>query len=382
MNSSIAGGFIAGGPETPPISPLVVLGAENGLRTTTNGSGDRVVQLGEPANTTDTGVAQLLHETFIPMNGSGLNFNSNNFNRVRLFPGSFGLPFGITFVDSISGDTGIGAVDGRLSMLDASGNPRFKYDPATNTFQFSDSSIGSFSTSFLIGGACSGIGRSTGLTISHSGLAGLFNGSTFRNASNANTASTGVQVLNDGNVSLLMQILSSTHTTLGNLAILQASGGAPGLFLASAFATGFIGFSIGNVGPGAGEKMRLTSNGNLGIGVVAPAAVVHTKAGIAGANGAPFQYTSGVAAQTALQNGAKNYDGANEYLTAGGVNYTIAKTLTVTQALNFGSTASLSSTDLSLTLTGAALGDVVVLGVPNGSTTSNGMYRLVLFSEL
>lgn len=43
-------------------------------------------------------------------------------------------------------------------------------------------------------------------------------------------------------------------------------------------------------------------------------------------------------------------------------------------ALNFGSTAAGTSTDLTITLTGAILGDGVILGIPNGATLANGVF--------
>lgn len=51
--------------------------------------------------------------------------------------------------------------------------------------------------------------------------------------------------------------------------------------------------------------------------------------------------------------------------------YTVAKVLTNTATLDFGSTAAQTSTDLTITVTGAAVGDAVYVGVPNGSVTNN-----------
>ncbi len=118
------------------------------------------------------------------------------------------------------------------------------------------------------------------------------------------------------------------------------------------------------------------TNGRVCIGnnVVTPTAILHLLQGVAGVSGAPFKYTAGVAAQTVLENGAKNFNGTNEFITAGGVNYTIAKTLTNTAALDFPNTAAQASSDLTIGVTGAALGDVVLLGVPNASQPANSCY--------
>ncbi len=48
--------------------------------------------------------------------------------------------------------------------------------------------------------------------------------------------------------------------------------------------------------------------------------------------------------------------------------------LTGSASLNFGNTAAGASSDLTITVTGAAVGDVVTLGVPNGSVGGNGVF--------
>lgn len=53
---------------------------------------------------------------------------------------------------------------------------------------------------------------------------------------------------------------------------------------------------------------------------------------------------------------------------------TVAITLTATASLNFPSTSASTHSDLTITVTGAALGDCVVLGVPNGAVVSNSCY--------
>jgi hypothetical protein len=45
-----------------------------------------------------------------------------------------------------------------------------------------------------------------------------------------------------------------------------------------------------------------------------------------------------------------------------------------TATLNFPSTAAGASSDLTITITGAALNDVVIVGVPNGSTVATGCF--------
>lgn len=52
----------------------------------------------------------------------------------------------------------------------------------------------------------------------------------------------------------------------------------------------------------------------------------------------------------------------------------VPTTLSGSATLNFGSTAAGASTDLTVTVTGAADGDVCTVGVPNGSITANGVF--------
>lgn len=113
--------------------------------------------------------------------------------------------------------------------------------------------------------------------------------------------------------------------------------------------------------------------GKIGIGVTSPAAVLQLAAGTATANTAPLKFTSGTNLTTP-ENGAVEYNGTNYFVTSGATRYTLAKTLTNTATLNFGSTAAGSSADLTITVTGAADGDAVSLAVPNAAVLSNSSY--------
>jgi len=53
---------------------------------------------------------------------------------------------------------------------------------------------------------------------------------------------------------------------------------------------------------------------------------------------------------------------------------TLAYRITSVAFLNFPNTTAGSSSDLTMTLTGAVVGDAVILGVPNGSTSTNGVF--------
>ena len=64
----------------------------------------------------------------------------------------------------------------------------------------------------------------------------------------------------------------------------------------------------------ATEKVRIDDVGNVGIGVTAPTADLHIKAGVATAEGAPLKFTSGTNLTTP-ENGAMEYDGTSLYFT-------------------------------------------------------------------
>lgn len=115
------------------------------------------------------------------------------------------------------------------------------------------------------------------------------------------------------------------------------------------------------------------NGGKIGIGVTSPAAVLQLAAGTATASTAPLKFTSGTNLTTP-ENGAVEYNGTNYFVTSGSTRYTLAKTLTNTATLNFGSTSAGSSADLTITVTGAADGDAVSLAVPNAAVLSNSSY--------
>lgn len=126
--------------------------------------------------------------------------------------------------------------------------------------------------------------------------------------------------------------------------------------------------SIQNIIFGTGNTATGTSisSGNIGIAVVAPSARLHLAAGTATASTAPLKLTSGTNLTTP-EAGAIEFDGTNYFVTSSTTRYTVAKTLTNTATLNFGSTLGQAFTDLTITVTGAVSGDVVSIGVPAGS---------------
>ncbi|MGI9160034.1 MAG: hypothetical protein ACR2K1_09810, partial [Saprospiraceae bacterium] len=121
------------------------------------------------------------------------------------------------------------------------------------------------------------------------------------------------------------------------------------------------------------ERMRVTAGGNVGIGLTAPTAALHLKAGTATANSAPLKFTSGTNLTTA-EAGAMEYNGTNLLFTPSTVRHTVNHGLTGSATLDFPSTGAQNSSDLTITVTGASDGDVVGLGVPNAAITANSCY--------
>jgi hypothetical protein len=68
------------------------------------------------------------------------------------------------------------------------------------------------------------------------------------------------------------------------------------------------------VGAGQTERMRIETNGNVGIGLTGPTAVLHLKAGTATASTAPLKLTSGTV-NTTPEAGAIEFDGTNLFVT-------------------------------------------------------------------
>jgi hypothetical protein len=117
----------------------------------------------------------------------------------------------------------------------------------------------------------------------------------------------------------------------------------------------------------------LYSSGKVGYGVTSPTALLHIAAGTATASTAPLKFTSGTNLTTA-EAGAMEFNGTNLFFSPSTTRHTVNHGLTGSATLNFPSTTTLLSADLTITVTGAADGDVVSLGVPNAAVNANTSY--------
>ena len=126
--------------------------------------------------------------------------------------------------------------------------------------------------------------------------------------SNQADATIGGQLLFGGN---------SSGFTPGGLMISSSKN-----FMAVTCEQGDIRFTKSTIINGANEHARFLNNGNLGIGVTAPSAYLHIKAGTATAGTAPIKLTAGTNLGTP-EDGAFEFDGTNLYFTVGGVRKTV-----------------------------------------------------------
>ena len=123
------------------------------------------------------------------------------------------------------------------------------------------------------------------------------------------------------------------------------------------------------------QNSRSYINSNTGFGVLDPTARLHLAAGTATASTAPLKFTSqGASLLNPVEAGAVEFNGTNLLFTPSATRYTVNHGLTGSATLNFPSTLTMLSADLTITVTGAADGDVVSLGVPNAAVNANTFY--------
>jgi hypothetical protein len=126
---------------------------------------------------------------------------------------------------------------------------------------------------------------------------------------------------------------------------------------------------------GRTERLTVKATGRIGINMTTPSARLHIAAGTATASTAPLKFTSqGASLLNPVEAGAVEFNGTNLLFTPSATRYTVNHGLTGSATLNFPSTLTMLSADLTITVTGAADGDVVSLGVPNAAVNANTSY--------
>lgn len=157
-----------------------------------------------------------------------------------------------------------------------------------------------------------------------------------------------------------------------------SSGTAPvvndGNSLGAAMTIGTNDGNLLNLETNGSTRLNVTSGGLVFVGgATTPTARLHIAAGTASANTSPLKLTSGTSLTTP-EAGAVEFDGTNYFVTSSSTRYTLAKTLSATATLDFPSISAEGSSNLTITVTGAATGDVTLIGIPSGSIPSNFSY--------
>ena len=119
---------------------------------------------------------------------------------------------------------------------------------------------------------------------------------------------------------------------------------------------------------------RFFGNGTMNIGAInddIPTALLALAAGTS--SKAPLRFTSGTNISTP-EAGTVEFNGTNLFFTPSTTRHTVNHGLTGSATLDFPSTTTLLSSDLTISVTGAADGDVVSLGVPNAAVNENTCY--------
>lgn len=184
----------------------------------------------------------------------------------------------------------------------------------------------------------------------------------------------------------IKQFISGTNVTQGTRLSLICDGGI-NITTGSITMAGNVNFSgatrnIGttdantfNIRTNGTSRVSALSGGQVGIGITVPTptAQLHLAASTTAASTGSLKLNEG-SRQSSAEDGTVNYVANNLEFTETSTVYTLAKTLTNTATLNFPSTIAGASSDLTITITGAADADVTALGLPNAAVVANGVY--------
>lgn len=232
-----------------------------------------------------------------------------------------------------------------------------------NTTGNSNSAVGSYAAYYTTKGNGN---IAIGAYALHSNDSGSYNIAVGLNAAyNSVAVSNNVAI---GINALYANVAGANNVVLGHYAGNTLNGGSNNILIGASIQP--------NISVSASNQLNIGNwiygdNGKIGLGVAAPTARLHVAAGSSSAP--PVLLTQGTNTSTPV-NGAIEYNGTNYFATAGDVRYTLAKTLTATASLDFSNTVASSSSELTITLTGAAEGDVVSLGIPNAAVMPNSSF--------
>ena len=287
------------------------------------------------------------------------------------------------------GDTGDGFLAGNLTVS-GTGNTTIAGKVGigtTNTANKLDVNGG-----VAIGTYAGSAGLANGLVVSgHVSIGSIMDYATLTvKKGDAYTEGGNVAALNDLNNYIVIGMSGSAYGSgIGaNKAYFRAydgSAGSPlyitdgGMNMTSLYAGGL---AVGGAGTGTAygtpPANGMIIQGNVGIGLTSPTAVLHLKAGVAGASGAPFKLTAGTL-NTTPENGAVEYDGTHLFFTATGTlrermmtGWNAGATLTAGTTTTVTDTRAKTTSTIFIQSTSAA---ATVLGI-YVSTKNNGSFVL------
>lgn len=362
----------------------VFIGSLSGLNTTTGISNTFVGQKSGVNNTTGS------YNNFIGVHAAH-SFTSGDHNIV--FGKSFdnGTASGITGDFNVIVGDGVGGVSGAKSrnsifgygsggaMTASVSNSMFGYRNGVTLSTGSNNTLLGYQSGYNITTGSNNINIGSNVTVANSNITTGSNNIIIGNDVQAASATASNQ-LNIGNLIFGTGLFGSGTTITGNIGIgtaspnsvLEISNPSAEVRVTSStstnpvrirFSNGVSSF-IGNEGSSGGSlvpgssayatvintqgsaaiqfgtantvKATISPAGNLGIGLTSPTASIHVKAGTATASTSPLKLSTGVSAQTVLEQGAVNWDGTNLFIgsTASPVNEQIAYSSSVALKAN------------------------------------------------
>lgn len=162
-------------------------------------------------------------------------------------------------------------------------------------------------------------------------------------------------------------VMTNSTGAVGSLFIGGTTSGFPSIV--GFYTSAANGFTILN--SSAAKMFSILQSGNTAIaGTHTPTAKLHIAASTTAANTGQIKLAEG-SDLTTPEDGNINYVSNNLKFTEGSTVYTLAKTLTNTATLNFGNTAAGTAADLTITVTGAVVGQPVVVGADNASMSAD-----------
>jgi hypothetical protein len=120
------------------------------------------------------------------------------------------------------------------------------------------------------------------------------------------------------------------------------------------------------------SALYISPTGLIGLANESPTALLHLQPCAAGANSSSLKIPTGTL--STASDGAIDKDATNFYACIGTTRFKIARVLTGSAVLNFPNTLAQTSSDLTIAVTGAAVGDAVSFGVNPTAVTANTCY--------